>query len=81
MLWSRRHLALLDAAIHQHSDVLFKTVGDAVQAGCPTARYAVAVGMGSRRSFPWIGLPCDAFPQRPGKMMPSRPLVAGTVSR
>src|SRR5262245_5802525 len=37
-----RHLTLLNAAIQNHGGVLFKTVGDAVQAAFATASAAVA---------------------------------------
>src|SRR3954463_8974615 len=44
-------LALLDAAIHQHGGVLFKTVGDAVQAAFPTAPSAIAAAITAQRAL------------------------------
>jgi class 3 adenylate cyclase len=45
-----RHIALLDAAIHAHGGVHFKTVGDAVQAAFPTAPDAVAAALAAQRA-------------------------------
>src|SRR5215217_8952109 len=46
-----RHLALLDAAIHAHGGIHFKTVGDAVQAAFPTAPQAVTAAVEGQRSL------------------------------
>lgn len=46
-----RHLVLLDRAIAAHNGVLFKTVGDAVQAAFPTAPDAVAAALAGQRSL------------------------------
>jgi predicted ATPase/class 3 adenylate cyclase len=46
-----RHLQLLRAAINAHGGVLFKTVGDAVQAAFPTAPAAVAAALDAQRSL------------------------------
>src|SRR5215212_1621881 len=44
-----RHLALLRLAIETHNGVLFKVVGDAVQAAFPTAPDAVAAALAAQR--------------------------------
>jgi predicted ATPase/class 3 adenylate cyclase len=46
-----RHLALLDAAIQAHGGVLFKIVGDAVQAAFSTAPDAVAAALNAQRAL------------------------------
>jgi predicted ATPase/class 3 adenylate cyclase len=46
-----RHVSLLDAAIHAHGGVHFKTVGDAVQAAFPTAPQAVTAAVEGQRSL------------------------------
>jgi predicted ATPase len=46
-----RHMALLDAAIHAHGGVHFKTVGDAVQAAFPTAHAALAASLDAQRAL------------------------------
>src|SRR5215218_2966225 len=46
-----RHLALLDAAIHAHGGVHFKTVGDAIQAAFPTAPAAIAASLDAQRAL------------------------------
>jgi class 3 adenylate cyclase len=46
-----RHLHLLRAAIEAHSGVLFKTVGDAVQAAFATAPVAVAAAVAAQRAL------------------------------
>ena len=46
-----RHMALLDAAIHAHGGVHFKTVGDAVQAAFPTAPAAIAAALDAQRAL------------------------------
>ena len=51
-----RHLALLRTAIERHHGVLFKIVGDAVQAAFPTAPDAVAASVEAQRTLlgePW----------------------------
>jgi class 3 adenylate cyclase len=45
-----RHLALLRAAIESHDGVLFKIVGDAVQAVFPTAPDAIAAALAAQRA-------------------------------
>ena len=47
----RRHIALLEAAIHAHGGVHFKTVGDAVQAAFATAPQAVAAAVAGQRAL------------------------------
>ena len=46
-----RHLTLLNAAIHGHGGVHFKTIGDAVQAAFPTAPQAVAAAVAGQRAL------------------------------
>ena len=46
-----RHLTLLRAAIEAHGGVLFKIVGDAVQAAFPTAPEAVAAALDAQRAL------------------------------
>jgi predicted ATPase/class 3 adenylate cyclase len=46
-----RHTALLDAAIHAHGGVHFKTVGDAVQGAFPTAPTAIAASLDAQRAL------------------------------
>src|SRR5215207_7988504 len=46
-----RHLTLLRAATEAHDGVLFKVVGDAVQAGFPTAPDAVAAALDAQRAL------------------------------
>jgi predicted ATPase/class 3 adenylate cyclase len=51
-----RHLQLLRGAIAEHDGVLFKTVGDAVQAAFPVARHALAAAVEAQRALqgePW----------------------------
>ena len=51
-----RHLVLLRRAIEVHDGVLFKVVGDAVQAAFPTAPDAVAAALAAQRALaaePW----------------------------
>src|SRR5918997_3182409 len=47
----QRHLHLLRAAIESHGGVLFKTVGDAVQAGFATAPDAIAAAVEAQRAL------------------------------
>ena len=61
-----RQLALLHQAIEAHGGVLFKTVGDAVQAAFPTAPDAVAAALEAQRALigePWTGA-IEAVPVR-----------------
>ena len=46
-----RHLTLLRAATEAHHGVLFKVVGDAVQAAFPTAPHAVAAALDAQRTL------------------------------
>ena len=46
-----RHIALLDAAIHAHGGVHFKTMGDALQAAFPTAPQAVAAALAGQQGL------------------------------
>src|SRR3712207_4804206 len=46
-----RHLTLLRAATEAHNGVLFKVVGDAVQAAFPTAPDAVAAALDAQRTL------------------------------
>src|SRR5262245_44543059 len=46
-----RHLALLRTAIETHGGVLFKVVGDAVQAAFPTAPSAIAAAVTAQRAL------------------------------
>ena len=51
-----RHLSLLRDAIEAHGGVLFKTVGDAIQAAFPTAPDVVAAAVAAQRALlaePW----------------------------
>ena len=45
----KRQMALLRAAIETHGGVLFKTVGDAIQAAFPTAPGAIAAALAAQR--------------------------------
>jgi class 3 adenylate cyclase len=44
------HLTLVRTAIDQHDGVLFKVVGDAIQAAFPTAPDAVAAALAAHQS-------------------------------
>src|SRR3954469_24487861 len=46
-----RHLTLLRAATEAHTGVLYKVVGDAVQAAFPTALDAVAMALDAQRAL------------------------------
>src|SRR5512133_77881 len=46
-----RHLTLLRSAIAAHGGVLFKVVGDAVQAAFPTAPQATAAALAAQRTL------------------------------
>jgi class 3 adenylate cyclase len=46
-----RHMTLLDAAIHAHEGIHFKTVGDAIQAAFPTAPAAIAAALDGQRGL------------------------------
>src|SRR4051794_25121612 len=46
-----RHLVLLRTAIDSHGGVLFKVVGDAVQAAFPTAPDAVAAALAAQHAL------------------------------
>jgi class 3 adenylate cyclase len=46
-----RHLALLHDGIEAHGGMLFKTVGDAVQAAFPTAPQAAAAAVAGQRAL------------------------------
>jgi predicted ATPase/class 3 adenylate cyclase len=51
-----RHLDLLRAAVEAHDGVLFKTIGDAIQAAFPTAPAALAAAIDAQRVIaaePW----------------------------
>jgi predicted ATPase/class 3 adenylate cyclase len=48
---AKRHIALLRTAIEAHEGVLFKVVGDAVQAAFPTAPQAVAASVEGQRAL------------------------------
>ena len=55
-----RHLTLLRAAIEAHGGVLFKTVGDAVQAAFPVAPRCSSCGVAAQRALqtePWSDPP------------------------
>ena len=58
-----RHLALLRTAIETHEGVLFKVVGDAVQAAFPTAPEAVTAALDAQR-----GLAQQAWPEQVGSL-------------
>ncbi len=70
-----RHLALLQIAIAAHQGVLFKVVGDAVQAAFPTAPRAVAAALDAQRAFVQEGWPERVQPLR---VRMSLPLAAAT---
>ena len=67
-----RHLALLRAAIEAHGGVLFKTVGDAVQAAFPTAPDAIAAAVAAQRA-----LQAEPWPDPPGPLRVRMALHAG----
>ncbi|HEU5433986.1 MAG TPA: adenylate/guanylate cyclase domain-containing protein, partial [Thermomicrobiales bacterium] len=46
-----RHLALLRAAVEANDGVLFKTIGDAIQAAFPTAPAALAAAIAAQRAI------------------------------
>jgi predicted ATPase len=46
-----RHSVLLDAAIHAHGGIRFKTVGDAIQAAFHTAPAAIAASVDAQRAL------------------------------
>ena len=46
-----RHLAFLRASVEAHNGILFKVVGDAVQAAFPTAPDAVAAALAAQRAL------------------------------
>src|SRR5581483_11285208 len=51
-----RHLAILRAVVEAHDGVLFKTIGDAIQAAFPTAPAAFAAAVDAQRAIaaePW----------------------------
>ena len=58
-----RHLALLRDAVAAHNGVVFKVVGDAVQAAFPTAPEAVAAALDAQR-----GLARQAWPEQVGSL-------------
>jgi class 3 adenylate cyclase len=58
-----RHLQLLRVAIADHGGVLFKTVGDAVQAAFPVARHALAAAVAAQH-----GLQTEPWPDPPGRL-------------
>ena len=59
-----RHLTLVRAATEAHDGVLFKVVGDAVQAAFPTAPHAVAAALDAQRAFVQEGWPERVQPLR-----------------
>ena len=67
-----RHLALLRTAIEAHSGVLFKTVGDAVQAAFPSAPGAIAAAVAAQRA-----LQAEPWPDPPGPLHVRMALHAG----
>ena len=67
-----RHLALLRAAIEANGGVLFKTVGDAVQAAFPTAPGAIAAAVAAQRD-----LLTEPWPDPPGPLPVRMALHAG----
>src|SRR5262245_50416884 len=53
-----RHHAILDAAVTAHDGILFKTIGDAVQAAFPDVHSAVTAAVDAQRSLyaeSWAG--------------------------
>jgi predicted ATPase/class 3 adenylate cyclase len=58
-----RHLALLRDAVAAHNGVVFKVVGDAVQAAFPTAPEAVAAALDAQR-----GLVQETWPEQVGSL-------------
>jgi predicted ATPase/class 3 adenylate cyclase len=67
-----RHLTLLRAATAAHGGVLFKTVGDAVQAAFPTAPGAVSAAVAAQRA-----LRAEPWPDPPGPLHVRMALHAG----
>jgi predicted ATPase/class 3 adenylate cyclase len=67
-----RHLALLRAAIEAHCGVLFKTVGDAVQAAFPVAPDALAAAVAAQQA-----LSTQSWPDPPGPLLVRMALHAG----
>jgi class 3 adenylate cyclase len=67
-----RHLALLRAEIEAHGGVLFKTVGDAVQAAFPDAPRALASALAAQRA-----LLAESWPDPPGPLQVRMAVHAG----
>jgi predicted ATPase/class 3 adenylate cyclase/DNA-binding CsgD family transcriptional regulator len=67
-----RHLTLLRTAIEAHGGVLYKTVGDAVQAAFPSAPGAVAAAIAAQRA-----LQTEPWPDPPGPLSVRMALHAG----
>jgi predicted ATPase/class 3 adenylate cyclase len=67
-----RHLALMRAAIKEHGGVLYKTVGDAVQAAFPVARSALAAALAGQRA-----LQTERWPDPPGQLLVRMALHTG----
>src|SRR3954465_9876290 len=70
-----RHLALLRTAIDAHGGVLFKTVGDAVQAAFPAAPTAIAAAVDAQRA-----LLTEQWPDPPGPVHVRMALHAGEAT-
>jgi hypothetical protein len=60
----RRHLTLLRGATEVHNGVLFKVVGDALQAAFPTAPKAVTAALAAQRSLLQEAWPVGTIPLR-----------------
>jgi predicted ATPase/class 3 adenylate cyclase/Tfp pilus assembly protein PilF len=67
-----RHLVLLRRAIEAHGGILYKVVGDAVQAAFPTAPAAVAAAVAAQRA-----LLTEAWPESVGPLRVRMALHAG----
>jgi class 3 adenylate cyclase len=70
-----RHLVLLRAAIEIHGGVLFKIVGDAVQAAFPTAAGAIATAVEAQQA-----LLAESWPEPPGPLRVRMALHAGEAT-
>jgi predicted ATPase/class 3 adenylate cyclase len=69
------HLALLRTVIEAHGGVLFKTVGDAVQAAFPTAPDAIVAAITAQRT-----LQAEPWPDPPGPLRVRMALHAGEAT-
>jgi class 3 adenylate cyclase len=71
-----RHLVLLRSAIESHNGVLFKVIGDAVQAAFPTASDAADAAIAGQRA-----LSAEPWPDELGPLRVRMALQAGEAAR